>query len=51
MLLLTVTLKFFARETGFHYVRWLSSAEVFEYHCNIKNKEKKMGLVLPATPQ
>lgn len=53
MLLLTVNLKFFARETGFHYVLvwWLSSADIFEYHCNIKNKEKILGLVLPATPQ
>lgn len=37
-----VTLKLFTRDMCFHYVfvQWLLSAEVFEYHCSIKNKEK-----------
>lgn len=53
MLLLTISLKFFARNMGFHYVlvQWFLSAEVFEYHSKIKNKEKMLGFVLTATPQ
>lgn len=32
-------------------MQWLLLDEVFKYHCNIKNKEKMFGLVLPTTQQ